>query len=66
MDFELTEEQKMLRGMCRKFADEVIAPMAEEMDRTGDYPYNIMDKMADLGMMENIRLPYNVILEKGW
>ena len=51
MDFELSQEQRMIRDMCRQFAKEVIAPRAEEMDRTGNYAYDIIDKMADLGMM---------------
>jgi alkylation response protein AidB-like acyl-CoA dehydrogenase len=51
MDFRLSEEQQMIRDMARKFADEVIAPRAEEMEATGEYPYAIMARMADLGMM---------------
>jgi len=51
MDFELSEGHKMIRAMTREFADKVIAPKAEEVERTGNYPYDIMDKMADLGMM---------------
>jgi len=51
MDFRLSEEQQMIRDMARKFADEVIAPRAEEMEATGEYPYDIMDRMASLGMM---------------
>lgn len=51
MDFELSQQQRMIRDMCRQFAREVIAPRAEEVDRTGNYAYDIMDKMADLGMM---------------
>jgi len=51
MDFRLSEEQQMIRDVARKFADEVIAPRAEEMEATGEYPYDIMDRMAALGMM---------------
>ena len=51
MDFRLSEEQQMIRDMARKFADEIIAPRAEEMEATGEYPYEIMDRMAALGMM---------------
>jgi len=51
MDFRLTEEQEMIRRMSHEFADEVISPRAEEMERTGEMPYDIVDKMADLGMM---------------
>ena len=51
MDFDLSEEQRMIRDMARDFAREVIAPRAEEVDRTGQYPYDIYKQMADLGMM---------------
>ena len=37
--------------MCRNFSREVIAPRAEEIDRTGEYAYDIISQMADLGMM---------------
>ena len=46
MNFDLIEEHKMIRDMAKDFADEVIAPSAEEMERTGQYPYDIMNKMA--------------------
>jgi len=51
MNFDLTEEHRMIQDMCRDFAREVIAPRSEEMERTGDFPYDIMDEMAELGMM---------------
>jgi alkylation response protein AidB-like acyl-CoA dehydrogenase len=51
MDFDLTNEQKMIRDMSREFADKVIAPRAEEMEKTGEFPYDIMAKMGELGMM---------------
>lgn len=51
MDFNLTEEQQMIRRMCREFAEEYIAPRAEEMDRTGEYPYDLIARMGELGMM---------------
>jgi alkylation response protein AidB-like acyl-CoA dehydrogenase len=51
MDFRLTEQQKMIRDMCRKFTREVIAPRAEEFERTGEHPYQIIEQMADLGIM---------------
>ena len=51
MDFDLKEEHKMIRDMTRDFARDVIRPRSEEIDRTGHYPYDIMDKMAELGMM---------------
>jgi len=51
MNFDLTEEQAMIREMARDFADEVIMPRAEELDEKGEYPYDILGKMAELGMM---------------
>ena len=51
MDFDLTDKQKMIRDMCRKFTREVIAPRAEEFERTGEHPYEIIEQMADLGIM---------------
>ena len=41
----------MIRDMTRDFAQEVIRPRSEEIERTGEYPYDIMDQMAELGMM---------------
>ncbi|MDY7038321.1 MAG: acyl-CoA dehydrogenase family protein [Thermodesulfobacteriota bacterium] len=51
MDFDLKEEHKMIRDMCRDFSQDVIAPRAEEIERTGKYAYDIIDQMAELGMM---------------
>jgi alkylation response protein AidB-like acyl-CoA dehydrogenase len=51
VDFDLTEEHKMIRDMCRSFSHDVIAPQAEEIERTGRYPYDIITQMAELGMM---------------
>ena len=51
MDFRLTEEQRMIKDMTRKFVDEAVAPKAEELEARGEYPYEIMAQMADLGMM---------------
>jgi len=51
MNFDLTDEQKMIRDTARDFAKEVIAPRAEEMEATGEYPYDILEKMAEVGIM---------------
>lgn len=50
MDFNLTEEQEMLRNMVREFSEEVIAPKAEEMDEKEEFSYDITQKMAELGL----------------
>ncbi len=51
MDFTLSAEQQMIRDMCREFAEEEIKPRAEEMDHTGAFPYDIIAKMAELGLL---------------
>ncbi len=51
MNFDLTKEQKMIRDEVRNFARKEIAPGAEERERTGEYPYDIIAKMAQLGLM---------------
>jgi alkylation response protein AidB-like acyl-CoA dehydrogenase len=51
MDFDLTNEQKMIRDTARDFAEKVIAPRSEEMEKTGEFPYDILAKMGELGMM---------------
>lgn len=51
MDFTLTDEQTMIRDMCREFAEEEIKPRAEEMDRTAEFPIEIVRKMGELGLL---------------
>ena len=51
MDFRLTEEQQLIKDMTRKFVDNVVVPKAEELEAKGEYPYEIMAQMGDLGMM---------------
>ncbi len=51
MDFTLTTEQQMIRDLCRNFVKNEIAPIAEEMDHTGQFPYGVWKKMGDLGMV---------------
>ncbi len=49
MDFDLSEEQKMIQETIRKFAKEEIAPVASENDKKGHFPREIFNKMAELG-----------------
>jgi short/branched chain acyl-CoA dehydrogenase len=51
MDFSLNEEQLAIRETCRDFAEQEIKPLAEEMDRTGEFPYELMRKMGELGLL---------------
>jgi alkylation response protein AidB-like acyl-CoA dehydrogenase len=51
MNYELTEEQQLLRRTVRDFADSRVAPVAEELDREQRFPYELVGEMADLGLM---------------
>src|SRR5579884_2380544 len=51
MDFTLNEEQLAIRDTCREFAQQEIKPRAEEMDRTGAFPYDIIRQMGQLGLL---------------
>ena len=51
MDFSLNEEQLAIRDTCREFAEQEIKPIAEDMDRTGAFPYQLIHKMAELGLL---------------
>jgi short/branched chain acyl-CoA dehydrogenase len=51
VDFDLTDEQRLLRDTVRDFARNEVAPVAEELDRTKSFPYEIVAKMGELGLM---------------
>jgi short/branched chain acyl-CoA dehydrogenase len=50
MDFDLTPEQQEFRHAVRDFAEEVIAPRAEEMDRLEEFPVDIVKQMGQMGL----------------
>jgi butyryl-CoA dehydrogenase len=51
MDFDLTEEQRLVRDTARDFATREIAPKAAEIDKSGRWPAEIVAKMAELGFL---------------
>jgi alkylation response protein AidB-like acyl-CoA dehydrogenase len=51
MDFTLTAEQQQITEMVGEFADEEIVPRAAEIDETDEFPWDLIDQMADLGLM---------------
>jgi alkylation response protein AidB-like acyl-CoA dehydrogenase len=51
MNFELTDEQELLRRTVRDFAESRVAPLAEELDREERFPYELVQEMAELGLM---------------
>ncbi len=51
MNFEFSDEQKMLRQTARDFVDKEIMPYIDEWDREGSFDSAIWKKLADLGLM---------------
>ena len=51
MVFDLPEEHEALRATVREFAEREVAPVAEELDRTEAFPYEIVRKLGELGWM---------------
>jgi len=51
MDFELSNEQTMLKNTVRQFVDKEIMPHIAKWDREGTFDPSIMKKLADLGLM---------------
>jgi short/branched chain acyl-CoA dehydrogenase len=50
MDFDFTDEQLALRSMVREFADNRIAPNAEQWDSEHYFPADVVKEMGDLGL----------------
>jgi short/branched chain acyl-CoA dehydrogenase len=50
LDFDLTEEQQMLRKMVRNFAEKEIAPTAQALDDNEEFSYTLTKRMGDLGL----------------
>ncbi|OGU26101.1 MAG: acyl-CoA dehydrogenase [Ignavibacteria bacterium GWA2_54_16] len=51
MDFELTDEQKMLREMVRDFTNSEIKPIARKIDEEERVPRELINKMGELGFL---------------
>ncbi len=56
MDLELTDEQRAIQRLARDFADGEVMPIAEELDREKRFPYDLVAKMGELGLMG---IPYS-------
>lgn len=51
MNFELTEEQQLIRDAARDFAQNEIAPVAEVFDKSGEFPVATIRQAGELGFM---------------
>ena len=51
ISFELSEEQELLRGEVRRFAEERIAPGVAERERAHEFPLAILEQMGEMGLL---------------
>jgi alkylation response protein AidB-like acyl-CoA dehydrogenase len=51
VDFTFTDDQEMTRRMVREFAENEIAPKVRYFDETQEFPFEIMRKLGDLGLL---------------
>ncbi len=51
MDFQLTEEHLLIKNTVREFAEKEIAPRAEEIDASDQFPADIFKRMGELGLL---------------
>lgn len=51
LNFDLTDEQQMIRRTIKEFTEEVVAPGAVDRDRSKEFPLDIFKQLSEMGMM---------------
>src|SRR5579862_1961610 len=51
MEFDLPDHHRLLQRTVRDFAAQEVAPVAEELDRTHSFPYDIVRRLGELDLM---------------
>jgi alkylation response protein AidB-like acyl-CoA dehydrogenase len=51
MDFDLTEEQRIIQKTVRDFATKELAPVADELDEKEEFPHHIFKRISELGLL---------------
>src|SRR3954470_2203433 len=51
MNFDLSDDHQLIQRTVREFAEGEVAPVAEELDRTKSFPYEIVKKLGALNLM---------------
>jgi short-chain 2-methylacyl-CoA dehydrogenase len=51
VNYDLSEEHQLVRQTVRDFAEQRVAPVAEELDREARFPYELVTELAQLGLM---------------
>ncbi|MFX0051967.1 MAG: acyl-CoA dehydrogenase family protein [Candidatus Hermodarchaeota archaeon] len=54
VDFSLTKDQQVLQLKAREFAIKEIIPVSRKYDTSGDFPYEILQKAFDQGLMNTV------------
>ncbi len=57
MDFDLPREVRLVRRTVREFAEQVAAPLVEQMERTDEFPAQIVRQLAELGVLGLVTPP---------
>jgi len=56
VSFKLTEEQKQMKQLAKKFSQNEIIPVAAEYDRSAEFPWPIINKAFEIGLW-NLNIP---------
>ena len=59
LDFDLGETADQIRDMTRRFADDALAPIADEVDKTNKFPRHLWPQMGELGL-------HGITVEEEW
>ncbi len=50
LSFTFTDEQEEFRALVKRFADEAVAPAADDLNATGTFPVELVHQMGDMGL----------------
>ncbi len=53
INFQLSEEQRMIRDLARSFAEKEILPLAEEHDQSGEFPWSVVREAQEAEMINS-------------
>ena len=51
MNFDFSNDVKIVRRSAREFAEQVVAPLVDEMEKTGEFPPKLIKEMGKVGLL---------------
>jgi alkylation response protein AidB-like acyl-CoA dehydrogenase len=51
MNFDFSNDVKIVKRSAREFAEQVVAPLVDEMEKTGEFPSKLMKEMGKIGLL---------------